>query len=107
MIIDAINENDALSKAGPNVLSIEESRKSIERNKSFICQSPVIYEMDEPKSPLEQQVDRLIIAVNQTKNISAWERRFAYGLKRHLKEENKLSGLQKEKFQELYRKVVR
>lgn len=107
MIIDAINENDALSKAGPNVLSIEESRESIERNKSFICQSPVIYEMDEPKSPLEQQVDRLIIAVNQTKNISAWERRFAYGLKRRLKEGNKLSGLQKEKFQELYRKVVR
>lgn len=107
MIIDAIDEKDALSQAGPGVLSIEESKESIERNKTSIYRKPVVFEIEEPKSPLEQQVDKLIIAVNRTKNISVWERRFVYGLKRHLKEKHKFSKLQMEKFQKLYAKVVR
>lgn len=107
MIIDAIDEEDALSQAGPSILSIEESRESIERNGFSAYQRPVVFEINEPKSSLEQQVDKLIIAINQTKNISVWERRFAYGLKRYLKEKNKLSKLQTEKLQELYIKIVR
>lgn len=112
MIIDAVDEDDALSQAGHDVLSIEESMESVERNKQVSnYQASVVFKIIEPesskKSLLEQQVDKLIIAVNQTKNISVWERKFAYGLKRCLTEKNRLSKLQTAKFQELYAKLVR
>lgn len=115
MIIDAIDEEDALSQAGLDVLSIEESRESIERNKNSwtVYQEPVQYEKKEtkeqfekPTSSLEKQVDKLIVAINRTKNISVWERRFAYGVKKQLAQNNRLSSLQKEKFNQLYVKIL-
>lgn len=115
MIIDAIDEEDALSQAGSNVFSIEESVESIERHRNIwpVCRESAPHEKNEtkerfrkPKSSLEQQIDRLIAAVNQTKNISVWERRFAYGIKKQLAQKNKLSNLQMEKFNQLFIKIV-
>ena len=108
MIVDAIDEADALAQSGRGVVAIEESQKSIERNRGCESEKCIVkYEIPEMKTHLEQQVDRLIIAINQNNRISIWEKRFVFGIKRNIKKGHNLSSLQLEKFEKIYGKVIR
>lgn len=108
MVIDAFDEEDALFKAGAGVVSIEESKESLKRNGTCAAFRVDSYAFDiqEPKTSLEEQVDKLIKTVNQVKQVSRWEKNFVYGLKRHLKTNHSLSKRQMAKMQELYRRMI-
>lgn len=99
MIIDARNEDEAWYLAGPGVVSLEETRESKQRH--FVPDAVFSSHLVKPADKWEERVDKAIAAVNRMKHVSAWERKFVYGLKRYLKTNHRLSPLQTEKLNQL------
>ena len=110
MVIDADSEDDVLSQVGYDVISIEESPASKRREKSYDNNSETLKQMyiqSKSTTQLEKHINRVITAVNQSNQVSAWERKFAYGCKRYYEQKQKLTTNQMETFLRLYTKLVR
>ena len=103
MIVNAIDEEDALCQVGSGVVSIEESFDSIKRRTEY---NDTQKETKKNNALLKYKIERLIKAVNNTKYVSVWERHFCYGIKKQLLNGNSLTERQREKLEEIYSKIL-
>ncbi len=111
MIINASNDDEARSKAGKDILSIEETEESkdyngpekIERTEAY---TPVIIKAEPKKTEFTRRVDRLISVANGNFGLTTNEKNLIFGVKKSINNHKDISSKQKESIDRLYVRLI-
>lgn len=120
MVIDAISEDEVLSTY-PGVISVEETKESLERNENrciINCDEEEAYyediyaklceeeELTPKEVTLRERVNKTIILVNKSLQVSAWEKKFVFGLKRQVNNHSRITDAQIERLNTIYSRLA-
>lgn len=108
-IVDAIDIDDAYEIAGAGVLRIEETSPSISNMADIdddaleeFYSKFLDFENGVKENPINLKVDKLMRFFNNTNKVSAWDKNFVFGVKRSLKNQNKLTQIQTQKLNQMF-----